>query len=144
MSFLSIDGTLVVQLFNFAIFFAILSVVFLRPVAAAIAKRRAYINSLASDYERYQAQARDLRAQAEGIRANARRDAEQRVAAERARASNEAAEIAGRYAREAQGIVEEAQRKAEAEFEAARAGEPQAARRLADLIVDRVVPEAAQ
>ena len=30
--FLSLDGTLVVQLINFAIFFALLSVVFLRPV----------------------------------------------------------------------------------------------------------------
>jgi F-type H+-transporting ATPase subunit b len=144
MSFLSIDGTLIVQLINFAIFFAVLNVVFLRPVAAAIAKRRAYINSLASDYERYQAQARELRAQAESIRATARREAEHGVAAERARASNEAAEISGRYAREAQTIVEEAQRKAQAELDAARAGEGDAARRLAELMVERVIPEAAQ
>jgi F-type H+-transporting ATPase subunit b len=144
MSFLSIDGTLVVQLINFAIFFALLNVVFLRPVAAAIAKRRAYINSLMSDYERYQAQARDLRAQADAIRAAARREAEHRVAAERARASNEAAEISGRYAREAQGIVEDAQRKAQAALEMARAGEADAVRRLADLMVERVIPEAAR
>ncbi|MGC1380730.1 MAG: ATP synthase F0 subunit B, partial [Candidatus Baltobacteraceae bacterium] len=65
MSFLSIDGTLVVQLVNFAIFFAILNVVFLRPVAAAIRKRREYINSLVTDYDRYQAEARSLREQAE-------------------------------------------------------------------------------
>jgi len=39
-SFLSVDGTLVVQLINFAIFFAVLNVVFLKPVAAAIRKRR--------------------------------------------------------------------------------------------------------
>ena len=73
MSFLSIDGTLVVQLINFAIFFAVLSVVFLRPVATAIARRREYINSLVSDYDRYQANAHDLRAEADGIRAAARR-----------------------------------------------------------------------
>jgi F0F1-type ATP synthase membrane subunit b/b' len=137
-------GTLVVQLINFAIFFALLNVVFLRPVAGAIAKRRAYINSLASDYEAYQAQARDLRAQAESIRTAARREAEHRIAAERARASNEAAEMSGRYARDAQAIVEEAQRKAAAELDAARAGEADASRRLAALMVERVIPEAAQ
>ena len=144
MSFLSIDGTLVIQLINFAIFFAVLNVVFLRPVAAAIAKRRAYINSLASDYEKYQAQARDLRAQAESIRAAARREAEHRISTERAGASNEAAEMSSRYARDAQSIVEEAQRKALAELDSARAGESEASRRLAELMVERVIPEAAQ
>ena len=64
--FLAPDGTLLVQLANFAIFFALLSVVFLRPVSAAIRKRREYLNSLTSDYDSYQAQANALRAQAEG------------------------------------------------------------------------------
>ncbi len=144
MSFLSIDGTLVVQLINFAIFFAVLNVVFLRPVAAAIRRRREYINSLVSDYDRYQAEARSLRAQAESIRSDARREAENRVAAGRARASNEAAELSGRYAQQAQAIVEEAQRKAQQEFESARAGEDDAVRRVADFMLDRVIPEAAR
>ncbi|MBV8345192.1 MAG: ATP synthase F0 subunit B [Candidatus Eremiobacteraeota bacterium] len=144
MSFLSVDGTLIVQLINFAIFFAVLNVVFLRPVAAAIRRRREYINSLVSDYDRYQAEARSLRAEAESIRGEARRDAENRVAAARAQASNEAAELSGRYARQAQDIVEAAQRKAQEELEAARAGEDEAARRVADFMLDRVIPEAAQ
>lgn len=144
MSFLSVDGTLVVQLINFAIFFAVLNVVFLKPVAAAIRKRREYINSLVSDYDRYQAEARSLRAQAEAIRADARRDAEGRVSAARARASDEAAEISGRYAAQAQEIVEQAQRTAQEELDAARASEPAAVRRVADYILDRVLPEAAR
>jgi F-type H+-transporting ATPase subunit b len=143
MSFLSVDGTLVVQLINFAIFFAVLNVVFLRPVAAAIAKRRAYINSLVTDYERYQEEARGLRAEAERIRADARREAEHRIATVRASASNEAAEISGKCARQAQGIVEEAQRTAAAELEAARGAEADAVRRLAGFMVERVMPEAA-
>jgi F-type H+-transporting ATPase subunit b len=143
-SFLSIDGTAVVQLINFAIFFAVLNLVFLRPVAAAIRKRREYINSLVSDYDRYQAEARSLRAQAESIRADARREAESRVAAARARASNEAAEISGRYAHQAREIVEQAQRTAQEEYEAARAGEHDAVRRVADFMLDRVIPEAAR
>jgi F-type H+-transporting ATPase subunit b len=144
MSFLSVDGTLIVQLINFAIFFAVLNVVFLRPVATAIRRRREYINSLVSDYDRYQAEARSLRAQAESIRGDARREAENRVAAARAQASNEAAELSGSYTQQAQGIVEAAQRTARDEFEAARVGEAEAARRVADFMLERVIPEAAR
>ncbi|HXO17020.1 MAG TPA: ATP synthase F0 subunit B [Candidatus Dormibacteraeota bacterium] len=144
MSFLSIDGTLVVQLINFAIFFAVLNVVFLRPVAAAIARRREYINSLVSDYDRYQADARELRTEAEGVRSAARREAEHRVAGARASASNESAELSARYAQQAQGIVEEAQRTAQAELDAARAGESGAIDRIAQYMLERAIPEAAQ
>jgi len=142
--FLSLDGTFFVQLINFAIFFAVLNVVFLRPVASAIRRRREYINSLVSDYDRYQAEARRLRAQAQSIRSDARREAENRVAAARAAASNEAAELSGRYAQQAQAIVEEAQRAAHAEFEAARMGEDEAVRGIADSMLDRVIPEMAR
>ncbi|HET6276085.1 MAG TPA: ATP synthase F0 subunit B [Candidatus Cybelea sp.] len=142
--FLSLDGTVFVQLANFAIFFALLNLVFLRPVGRAIAKRRAYINSLASDYERYQEEARSLRAEAESIRGVARREAEHRVATARAQGSNEAAEASSRYASQAQRIVDDAQKTAQAELEAARAGEVQKATQLASSMLDRVIPEAAQ
>ncbi len=144
MSFLSIDGTLVVQLINFAIFFAILNVVFLRPVAAAIRKRREYINSLVSNYDSYQAEARSLRQEAEGVRNGARREAEQRVAAERAAASNEAAEISAKYSRRAAEIVEAAQRTVQSEIDEARTNEEAAVRGIADVMLGRVVPEAAR
>src|SRR5579872_5961076 len=104
--FLKLDGTFFVQLINFAIFFALLNLVFLRPVGRAIAKRRDYINSLVSDYDRYQAEARNLREEAEAIRAAARREAEQSIAAARASASNEAAEISSRYAQQAKSTIE--------------------------------------
>ncbi len=142
MGFLSIDGTLVVQLLNFAIFFALLNVVFLRPVAAAIHKRRQYIDSLVSDYDRYQAEAHSLRAQAEEVRAAARLRAEQRVAAARAEASNEAAQLSTDYADRAQRIVEEAQQTAQAELDAARSNEGEAVLKLAGFMIDRVIPEA--
>jgi F-type H+-transporting ATPase subunit b len=142
--FLSLDGTLFVQLINFAIFFALLNVVFLKPVGRAIAKRRAYIDGLVSDYARYQADAQSLRAQAEEIRVGARRQAEQLVAAARAGASNEAAEMSSRYAQQAQSLVEQAQKTAAAELEAARTGEAETVRGLAALMLERVIPEAAQ
>jgi F-type H+-transporting ATPase subunit b len=142
--FLSLDGTLVVQLINFAIFFALLNVVFLRPVGRAITKRRDYINGLVADYDRYQDEAQKLREEAETIRAAARRKAEQNVAAARAAASNEAAEISTRYARQARSAIEDAQAAAAAELDKARAAEGDAVRRLADFMLDRVIPEAAK
>ena len=141
--FLSLDGTLFVQLINFAIFFALLNVLFLRPVGRAIAKRRAYIDNLVSDYDRYQEMARSLREEAAAIRAEARRNAEHRVAAARAAASNEAAEMSSRYAQQVKSITEDAQKTAQAELETARAGEREAVRRLANVMLDRVLPEVA-
>lgn len=142
MSFLSVDGTLIVQLINFAIFFAVLNVVFLRPVVNAIAKRREYIKSLVSDYERYQAEAQSLRTEAENVRLAARREAEHQVAAARARASNEAGEISSRYSRQAQDVVEHARATAQSELGAARADEGETVRSLAGLMLERVIPEA--
>jgi F0F1-type ATP synthase membrane subunit b/b' len=143
MSFLAIDWQdVLVQLINFAIFFAILNVIFLRPVSAAIRRRREFINSLVSDYDEYQAQAKSLREQAQAVRASARLEAEHRVAAARAAGSNEAAELATRYSQRAAGIVGEAQQTVRGELDEARAGESAAARGIADFMLDRVIPEA--
>jgi F-type H+-transporting ATPase subunit b len=135
--FLRLDGTFWVQLVNFAVFFALLNVVFLRPVGRAIRKRREYINGVVSDYASYQAEAKALRERAEGIRAQARREAEQHLAKARADASNEAAAVAAKYGSKAQAIVEEAQRNAENELNRARAGEEGLVKQLADLMVER-------
>ena len=142
--FLSLDGTLVVQLINFAIFFALLSVVFLRPVGRAIASRREYISGLVTDYDRYQEEARSLRAQAESVSGAARREAENAIGAARAKASNEAAEVSARYAKTAQGAKDDARATARSEYDAARAGEDRAARSLAAVMLDKVLPEAAR
>jgi len=139
--FLYPDGTLFIQLINFAIFFAILRVVFLRPVAAAIRKRREYIIGLVADYDRYQAEAKVLRDEAESVRAAARRDAEQRIAAARAQVSNESAEIASSYAQRAQGTVEEASRRVSAELAAAREGETRIVDALSEMMLERVFAE---
>ena len=110
---------------------------FLRPVGQAIRKRREYINGVVSGYAAYQAEAKTLREQAEGIRAQARREAELHLAKARADASNEAAAIAAKYATQAQTIVEEAQRNADSELNRARAGEERLVKQLADLMVER-------
>lgn len=129
--------TLLIQLINFAIFFALLNVLFLRPVGQAIRRRREYIDAVASDYATYQAEAKTLREQADRIRTQARREAEQKIAKSRADASNEASELSARYSAQVQETVEEAARNAEAELDRARAGEDRLVRHLAGEMVER-------
>ena len=138
------DGTLWIQLINFAIFFVVLNLVFLRPVSAAIRKRREYVNSVVSDYDKYQGEANALRENAERIRAEARREAEHQLGKARAEASNKTAELSSEYAQKVTAMVEDAQRTVSGELQAARANEDALVRELAAVMVDRTVGEAAK
>lgn len=140
MGFLALDGTFWMQLINFAIFFVILNAVFLKPVGRAIAKRRAYITSLTTDYDRFTQQVRELTAQAESKRAAARREAEVTLSAARAAISNQTAEMAARYAGQVHATLEAAQQTVAAEIQAARRGETPLVRGLAELMLQRVLP----
>jgi F-type H+-transporting ATPase subunit b len=140
--FLSLDGTFFVQLVNFAIFFALLNVLFLKPVGKAIAKRREYIKSVTADYDKYQGEANALRANEERVRADARREAEQIVAKGRADASNATAELATQYGSQVQSVVEDAQRQVASELDAARTASQKTVGELAGLMVDRALSEA--
>lgn len=142
--FLKIDGTFVVQLINFAIFFALLNVVFIRPVSRAIMKRREYINSVTNDYDRYQAEAASCRSEAEAIRASARREAEQTMAKLRGEASNEAANLSAGFNRQATEIIEQAHKTVASELQAARVNEQQTIAELADLMVSQTITEPAR
>ena len=137
--FLQLDGTFWIQLINFAIFFALLNVLFLRPVSRAIRKRREYINSVTADYDRYQAEAKALRAQAEDVRLQARRQAEAAIAKARAEASNKAAELSVEYNAQVQSTIESADATVEGELKNARANEDEIVKQLADLMVQRTV-----
>lgn len=139
--FLQLDGTFLVQLANFAIFFALLSVLFLKPVGQAIRKRRDYMNGLVRDYDAYQAEANALRANAERVRADARREAELKLSKSRAEASNQTAELAADYSARVQSTIEDAQQKAAAVLQAARAGEERLVAQLADTMVERATSE---
>ncbi len=141
MGFLALDGTFWMQLINFAIFFVILNALFLQPVGRAIAKRRAYINSLTTDYDEYNRQLRDLTAQAESKRAAARRDAELVLSRARAAISDETAKMAGEYGAQSQATVETAHQTVAREIEEARRGEAPIVRGLADLMLRRVFPQ---
>ncbi|MBC5803374.1 MAG: hypothetical protein GIX03_10360 [Candidatus Eremiobacteraeota bacterium] len=137
--FYKLDGTVVIQLINFVIFFALLNVVFLRPVGAAIKRRRDYINGVQNDYERYAKEASTLRADASARRAATRRAAEETVIQARSAAEREAEQIAAREAARAQAIVDDAQRIVVGEVTAARSRENELSQKLATTLLTRAL-----
>jgi len=137
--FLSLDGTAFIQLINFAIFFAILNVVFLRPVGAALKRRREYIDSVQGDLDRYQHQVELLRAQAEAERVAARREAEEKVVRARSQAEDEAGRLLADFEKAAGDISQRAQDTIEAELSEARSREDELAGVLAQSLLDRAI-----
>ena len=87
---LSLDGTLIVQLVNFIVFLVILNEIFMKPVGAAIARRRGYIDGLMHDMEQLQRDAKELLGQADARRLAARREADEAIARARVAAAQEA------------------------------------------------------
>jgi F-type H+-transporting ATPase subunit b len=137
--FLQLDGTLWVQLINFAIFFALLNGVFLRPVGEAIRKRRAYIESVLADNERYVREVKALRADADAKRAEARREAAEYFAASRAEAAAEAAVIASEHAGIASQLTAQAHETIASEMQVARQRESALVDTLARALLQRAV-----
>ncbi len=137
--FLSIDGTLLVQVVNFVLFIVLLNVAFLRPVGRAIAQRRAYIDGLARDIESGEAEVRSARGTAEEHRAAARREADAAIAKARVTAQNEAGQVTGDYQSRAIAIVEDAHRQVGGEIEAARTNEAQIVDGLAQTMLERAI-----
>ncbi|MBV9103749.1 MAG: hypothetical protein JO060_09160 [Candidatus Eremiobacteraeota bacterium] len=142
--FLSIDGTIWIQLLNFAVFFALLNVVFLRPVGAAIRKRREYIDGVHRDYETSTRRAKELRSEAEARRAAARREAEELVARARSEANDAAQKVNATYAQQASELIASAQRTVTAEVAAARAREDELSHALGRSLLDRILEQPAR
>jgi F-type H+-transporting ATPase subunit b len=135
--FLQPDGTFWFQLVNFAIFFALLNVVFLRPVGEAIKQRRAYIDGVHSDYEKYAAQLKTSRSEADSKRGAARRAADETIAKVRADGEAEAASIVAGRTAEAQAIADLARATVATEMQAARAREGELSAALAKTLLER-------
>jgi F-type H+-transporting ATPase subunit b len=136
---LSIDGTLVVQLVNFIVFLAILNAIFFKPVGAAIARRRAFIDGLKHDIEQLQGDAKALRTQAEQRRAAIRREAEETIARARVEGGKEADALIVTAQTRASEIVHEAHAEVSRELQAARADEPRIVQALADQMLERAL-----
>jgi F-type H+-transporting ATPase subunit b len=137
--FLKIDGTFWIQIINFFIFFAILNVVYVKPAAAALRKRREYIDSVQAEYEAAQRQARELLAAADERALEAHRVASRGAAEILSDAQREADRIALRAQEEATGIVERARAEVEKELSAARAQEEALVQDLAQMMLGRAL-----
>ena len=136
---LAIDGTLVVQLINFVVFLAILNVVFMKPVGAAIARRRAYIDGLKHDFESLQRDEHELRSQAEARRSGARREADETLAKGRVAAAQQADAIVAAAQGRAAEITAKAHADVQQEVTAARADEDRVVDALAGDMVGRAL-----
>ena len=140
---LALDGTLVVQIVNFIVFLAIMDVIFFRPVGAAIARRRAYIDGLKHDIETLDQDVKSLRGQAEAQRAAARREADEAIAQARIAFGKETDAIVAEAQGQAMEIVRRARTQVETEIQAARGQEPRIVDALAGEMVARALGGAA-
>jgi F-type H+-transporting ATPase subunit b len=136
---LSLDGTLVVQLINFLVFLVVLNVIFLKPVGAAIAKRRAYIDAVARDIEQFEADIKTLHGQADERRAGARREADATIAEARSQAQTEAAAMGADFSTRAAALVEAAHATVAREVAQARENEEHIVESLADALLTRAI-----
>ena len=133
--FLSLDGTFWFQLVNFVIFFAILNVVFLRPVGEAIAKRRAYIESVHGDYERFEGERKTLRSEADQKRGVA----DETIAKARQEAEAEATRIVADRTLNAQAIADLARATVATEAAVASGREDELSLQLGKALLERAV-----
>jgi F-type H+-transporting ATPase subunit b len=137
--FLQIDGTLIVQIVNFVVFIILLNIVFLKPVGAAIAKRRAYIDGLRRNVEAAELEIKTAQSRAEERRAAARREAEVEIVKARVAAQNEAADVVAGFQQRASTIVEQAHQEVQREVAAVRTGEPQVVESIAQAMLERAI-----
>jgi F0F1-type ATP synthase membrane subunit b/b' len=139
MSFLQLDGTFWLQIINFFIFYAILNVVYIKPAAEALRKRRGYIDSVQAEYEAARRTLAELKAQADELHAEGRREGDHLAATIRNEAMRRAEEIVAKAQNESMTIIDSALSRVEGELNAARAARYRLANELADTMLQRVV-----
>jgi F-type H+-transporting ATPase subunit b len=135
----STNGTIIVQLVNFLVFLVVLNLIFLKPVGAAIAKRRAYIDGLDREIKQLETDIIALHAQAEERRAAARREAEGLIAQARSAAQADAAAMTAEFTARAEQIVEAAHATVARELADARVNEQQIVEGLVDTLLTRAI-----
>jgi len=86
---LSFDGTLLVQILNFVVFWVLLNYLFIGPTRRAIEARQRFIAEQYAQADALTAQARDAQAQADAILDEARRTVDEAMRAAATRASDE-------------------------------------------------------
>lgn len=103
---LSLDGTFLIQILNFIVFWALLNQFFIAPTRRAIEERQRAIATQYAEGDAFAAQARQLRAQADEILSEARRKTEEAMRAAASRASDETWAIENKALEESNAIVQ--------------------------------------
>jgi F-type H+-transporting ATPase subunit b len=103
---LSIDGTFLVQILNFIVFWTLLNYVFIRPTRRAIEARQQAIDEANRAAEEMRKRAEELNAQSASLLEKARRRADELLRAGAAKAADEADAIGRRAAADAAASVQ--------------------------------------
>lgn len=103
---LSIDGTFLVQILNFILFWVLLNYLVIAPIRRAIDQRSKYVTNLYREGDELEAQASGLRAQAEAIVSGARRKTDEAMRAAAAQAADTTHAIERKAAEEAAATVQ--------------------------------------
>jgi len=107
---LSLDGTFLLQMLNFALFWALLNYLFIAPTRRAIVARQRFMEQQYKEGDEFASVAATLRGQAEDVLADARRQTHEIMRTAAADAESEAKAIDERAADEANALVQAAQR----------------------------------
>jgi len=102
---LSFDGTLLVQILNFVLFWVLLNYLFIGPTRRAIEARQRFIAEQYAQGDALAARARDLQAQADAILDGGRRAVDEAMRAAASRASDEAHAIERKASEEAAATI---------------------------------------
>jgi F-type H+-transporting ATPase subunit b len=139
---LSIDGTFLVQILNFILFWVLLNYLFITPTRRAIEERHKYVTNLYREGDELSAQTATLTAQADGILNAARRRTEDAMRSASARASDETHAIERQATEEAAATVALAQATVASERAAARTKQQSFINELARTMVERATDAA--
>jgi F-type H+-transporting ATPase subunit b len=130
---------LIVQIVNFIAFLTVMNVIFFRPVAKAIAERRAYVDSLGENNETMLARIREFRQAANERRASARREADELKAQVRAQAGAEAEQISVQFTARASAVIATAHQTVAEEVRTAHERQDDLAQQIAATLLGNVL-----
>lgn len=103
---LSIDGTFLIQILNFILFWVLLNFLFIAPTRRAIEARQKYVTDLYREGDEFAAKAKQLQAKADAILADARRQTDEAMRSAAGLASDEVHAIERKAAEEAAATVQ--------------------------------------
>ena len=138
---LSLDGTLIVQVINFGIFYLILNAFFVAPTRKSRMERYERIRAIEEETENLVKEARALRSQTTAFIAAAYREADARISRADAEAGRQAEEIIAAAHADAKAKAEEARKVVAGELTALQASRNRSVGELAAVMLGQALGE---